>query len=46
MMDVFDVLLWAFVDFITFIIYGMNGSKGEHPRPQSHVTIGKFEKVK
>lgn len=46
MMDVFDELLWAFVDFIIFIIHGMNGSKGKHSRPQSRVTIGKFEKVK
>ena len=45
-MNAFDELLWTFVDFILFIIHGMNGSKDEHPRPQSRITIEKFEKVK
>ena len=46
MMDVFDELLWAFVDFIIFITYSMNSSRDEYPRPQLHVTIEKIEKVK
>ena len=43
-MDVFDELLWVLVDFIIFIIHDMNASKGEHPRLQSHITIGKIKK--
>ena len=31
-MDVFDELLWLFDNFIIFMVYGLNGSKGEHMR--------------
>ena len=43
-MDMFDELLCSFVNSIIFIIHDLNGSKDEHPRPQSRVTIGKIKK--